>query len=382
MMTKEQLQEKFNKAAKQVLLIPDNRSPEKWFKAIYSLMFGEFPNSIGIINDGKYLNPKVKNSEFGGYMPFDELEEDEVCYDEMVTTFENVAIQSTLIKLYDKFKDTCHIIRYDKDPIIIGDKFIIFYDWFEEDLYVLQDSQYLREDIKECVVDDKSDKNIRIVSYITHDSMGFNKTKIQVANQETDLEKLYNDDLPDKEIFEFLNSDKSGLLLLHGEAGTGKTSYIRNMMYRLKNHEFMVLDNSVFAYITDASFIKLLMSNKNSVIILEDCEEMLADRVEGNSRISALLNLSDGILGDSFKFKFICTFNTSVSRIDQALLRKGRMKMKYEFKKLCAEKTYALGQELGKDIKKDESLTLADIFNYGIENGNKIAKKQIGFGQK
>ena len=55
------------------------------------------------------------------------------------------------------------------------------------------------------------------------------------------------------------------------------------------------------------------------------------------------------------------------------------MKMKYEFKKLCAEKTYALGQELGKDIKKDESLTLADIFNYGIENGNKITKKQIGF---
>lgn len=345
-------------------------------------MFNEYPNIIGTITDGKYLNPKVRNDEFGNYRTYDEYEADELVddeYGENTCTFENVAMQSTFIKLYEAFKDKCYIYRNDTCPVFIGDKFIIFYEDFEEDLYILQDSQELREDIKACIVDDKTDKSIRMVSYITHDNMGFNKTKIQVVNQETDIQKMYNDDIPDKEIFEFLNSNKSGLLLLHGDAGTGKTSYIRNMMYRLKNHEFMVLDNSVFAYITDASFIKLLMSNKNSVIILEDCEEMLADRVTGNSRIAALLNLSDGILGDSFKFKFICTFNTNVNSIDQALLRKGRMKMKYEFKKLCAEKTYELGQMIGKPIPRGTSLTLADIFNYGVDNGAKNIKKQIGF---
>lgn len=386
-MTKEELQNKFNEASLTASPFLDNRSQEKWFKAVYTLMFGEFPHSIAIMSDGKYLNPKTKNYEFGGYnTPYDEFEandlDDDEVEDEDLTTFENVAIQSSFIKLYEKFKDTCHIIRDDKLPTIIGDKFIIFYDWFDEDMYVLQDTEFLKDDIKSCIVDDKTDKNIRKVSYITHDSMGFNKTKIQVSNQETNLQELYNDDLPDKEIFEFLNSNQSGLLLLHGECGTGKTSYIRNMMYRLKKHEFMVLDNSVFAYITDASFIKLLMSNKNSVIILEDCEEMLADRVAGNSRISALLNLSDGILGDSFRFKFICTFNTNVKQLDQALLRKGRMKMKYEFKKLCAEKTYNLGQKLGKNIPHGESHTLADIFNYGVENGNKNMKTTIGFGSQ
>lgn len=346
-------------------------------------MFSEYPHIIGLIQDGKYLNPKVRNDEFGNYnRPYDEFEADDLSDedDEELTTFENIAIQSSFIKLYEKFKDTCYIIRNDVCPIFIGEKFIIFYENFEEDLYILQNSPELREDIKECIVDDKANKDIRTVSYITHDNMGFNKTKIQVSDQETDISKYYNDDLPDKEIFEFLNGNTSGLLLLHGDAGTGKTSYIRNMMYRLKHHEFMVLDNSVFGYITDASFIKLLMSNKNSVIILEDCEEMLADRVSGNSRISALLNLSDGILGDSFKFKFICTFNTNVSKIDQALLRKGRMKMKYEFKKLCAEKTYELGKIIGKDIPENTALTLAEIFNYGVDNGAKIKKTNIGFG--
>lgn len=384
-----QLKEKFDNASVQISSNQNgNGSALKYYIGVYGLMFAESPNIISILNDGKYLNSKLKNDDFGNYnRPYDEFATDDLDDDyteEDLTTFDNVAIQSTMINLYNHFKETndCYIIRNDIFPIFVADHLLIFYDWFDEDLYVLQDSEYLREDVKACVVDDRSDKSIRTVSYITHDNMGFNKTKIQVTNQEADLKKLYNDDLPDEEIFAFLNGNQSGLLLLHGEAGTGKTSYIRNMMYRLKQHEFLVLDNSVFGYITDASFIKLLMSNKNSVIILEDCEEMLADRVAGNSRIAALLNLSDGILGDSFRFKFICTFNTSVSQIDQALLRKGRMKMKYEFKKLCAEKTYALGQEIGKNIPKDESLTLADIFNYGIDNGNKNVKKQIGFGQK
>lgn len=349
-------------------------------------MFGEYPNIISILNDGKYLNPLLKNENYGNYnrpvmddfMDNNDLSEDDGELN--LTTFENVAIPSTIIKLYETFKDTCYIVRNDIFPIIIGEKMFAFYDDYDEDLYILQDTPELRDDIKACIIDDKFNKNIRIVSYITHDNMGFNKTKIQVNDQDTNLEELYNDDLPDKEIYEFLNSDQSGLLLLHGDAGTGKTSYIRNMMYRLKKHEFMVLDNSVFAYITDASFIKLLMSNKNSVIILEDCEEMLADRVAGNSRIAALLNLSDGILGDSFRFKFICTFNTSIKQIDQALLRKGRMKMKYEFKKLCAEKTYKLGQKLGKAIPQGEEHTLADIFNYGVDNGIKTTKTTIGFG--
>ena len=140
----------------------------------------------------------------------------------------------------------------------------------------------------------------------------------------------------------------------------------------------MILDNSVFNYITDSSFIQLLINNQNAIIILEDCEEMLADRIAGNNKLSALLNLSDGIIGDSFNFKFICTFNSNISKLDPAIMRKGRMKLKYEFKKLDKKKVQVLAEKLNKDIP-NEDMTLADLFNYGEDNGVKQEKK-IGFG--
>ena len=150
-------------------------------------------------------------------------------------------------------------------------------------------------------------------------------------------------------------------------------------MYTLFKKEFLVLDNSVFNYITDSSFISLLMDYKDAVIILEDCESMLTDRTQGSNRLSALLNLSDGIIGDSFNFKFICTFNANIGKIDKALLRKGRMKLKYEFKELSAEKTKALAQKLGKDIKEDKPMTLANIYNYGHSNDRTDEERSIGF---
>ena len=86
-------------------------------------------------------------------------------------------------------------------------------------------------------------------------------------------------------------------------------------------------------------------------------------------------------MSDAFNLKFICTFNADIASIDKAILRKGRLKVKYEFDKLTADKTEALGKKLGKDIKKGESLTLADIYNYDVtpDAGGK-KKKTIGFG--
>ena len=97
--------------------------------------------------------------------------------------------------------------------------------------------------------------------------------------------------------------------------------------------------------------------------------------------MSALLNLSDGILGDSLNLKFICTFNAQLRNIDDAVLRKGRLKLKYEFKALTPEKTQILAKKLGKEIPEGKSLPLCEIYNYGEDNGAKetTTKRPIGF---
>jgi hypothetical protein len=125
------------------------------------------------------------------------------------------------------------------------------------------------------------------------------------------------------------------------------------------------------------------MKYNNSVIILEDCERLLVDRENGNSLIGTLLNLSDGIISDAFNLKFICTFNANISKIDKAVLRKGRLKVRYEFGKLCKEKAVALAEKLGKKLEKEEDMVLTDIYNYDdvVDHGIK-KKKSIGFEMK
>lgn len=356
--------------------IVNGNSETSLYTAAYINMFGEHPHLISLDSEGYYLNKDAED--------FDIVEEDDEYVEEEdekdIYRYETIALQETMINFYNHYKDVAYIIRKDEYPVIIADHLILFWNGYSREIDVLLNSEHLPDEIDKLVVDKKSTDDKRYVTYVTSTPQGFSETSMQVRKQDIDLSLNYNDDLPHDQIIDFLKSNKSGLVLLHGLPGSGKTSYIRHLMYTLKGRRFIILDNSVFAYITDASFISLLLENKNSVIILEDCEAMLSDRLTGNNQLATLLNLSDGILGDSFNFKFICTFNANIAKLDKAILRKGRLKVKYEFKNLAADKTKALCEKIGKTCKDGESLSLADIFNYEEETGVKEERK-IGFGK-
>ena len=93
--------------------------------------------------------------------------------------------------------------------------------------------------------------------------------------------------------------------------------------------------------------------------------------------------MSDGLIGQLLNSQIICTFNTSLDKIDEALLRSGRLISMYEFTSL--EKSRAI--ELAKMIKKPYShikgsISLADVYNNVPENMTKEFKsgrKPIGF---
>ena len=374
-MSIEELKQKFDAACTELSQDADTVVETHFFITAYMKMFGEYPNIISLDTEGFYLNPK--GNEEADDEESDEYTEKE---EEEVFVWDSVFCQQTMIALYEYFKDKAYVVRKEMYPVLVMDHQIIMFSAYSHNIFILQSDSVLSEEIKQLVVDNKHDKDNRWFTFVTSTSHGFDETPMKVKKQEINIATNYNDDLPDTEIKDFLKGNQSGLILLHGDPGTGKTTYIRHLMYELKGRRFIVLDSSVFNYITDASFIQLLLENKNAVIILEDCESMLADRTTGNNKLSALLNLSDGIIGDSFNFKFICTFNANVTKLDKALLRRGRMKLKYEFKNLCPEKTQALGKQLGYDIPEGKSLSLADIFNYGVDNGNREEKK-VGFGR-
>ena len=224
---------------------------------------------------------------------------------------------------------------------------------------------------------------------ISSSQSGYHLTKMKVKElQSFSIEDNYNDDfaVEHEKICAFISEDdKSGLVILHGGKGTGKTTYIKSLITNYPDKKFIFVPSNQISMLGDPSFGDYLVSSLNNcVIILEDCEDAIRSRkVSGNgAAVSLLLNMSDGLMSDDLGIKFICTFNEDIKNIDDALTRKGRLVSKYEFKELTMKKTNKLLEKLYNDREdlpvSQKGLSLADIYGY-YESSYENNKKSVSF---
>lgn len=183
-----------------------------------------------------------------------------------------------------------------------------------------------------------------------------------------------------------LQSDEhsNGLVLFHGDPGTGKTSYLKYMLHTISKKKLIYLPPDLIEHLSSPNFVTFLMSQAmNSILLIEDAENVLKHReVGGSQAVSNILNISDGILGDVLRLKIVCTFNSPLDQIDPALLREGRLICEYRFEKLNEAKTAFLMKKLyGEDVTWDQDeMSIAEIFNYtnkAIKSKDK--KQKLGF---
>lgn len=188
---------------------------------------------------------------------------------------------------------------------------------------------------------------------------------------------------------EFVNrliESRHGLSILEGMPGTGKTSYLRHLMGTLKDsHRFYFIPPSSLGIISKPDFIgfwaneRQTYADRKLVVILEDADAALMTRASDNrEQVSAILNLSDGMLGDFLQLQIICTINCRAADIDQALLRPGRLLCHRVFERLDPEQASRLAMSLGKTLPPAQDYSLAEVFS-GHE-GNSIPRPHIGFG--
>ena len=199
-----------------------------------------------------------------------------------------------------------------------------------------------------------------------------------------DLELNYGKDFlkVHNSILERLNKDNDkGIILLHGDPGTGKTSYIKYLTTLVGDKKILFIPPSMAEMLSEPSIIPFLMDHKNSILIIEDAERVIADR-EGNGSpagVSNILNLTDGILGDCLSIQIIATFNMKKEKIDQALLRKGRLIAEHKFENLSVDDTNKLFKHIEKDVTSTVPMSLADIYNVDVEVFRASNKSKIGF---
>ncbi len=271
--------------------------------------------------------------------------------------------------------------------IIIKERLIIKIDDYSfslvfDDTIELSEVMKLEEEM--MIFEKKKKKKKRYFYMITKDFDGFGLNKYKIKKYFIDISLHYNDDFKefDESATVFLNDkNKSGLLLMHGLSGTGKTTYIRYLINNVKQ-KFIFLPLYMAEALSSPELLPFLSSQKNSIIIIEDSEKLIANRETGNtdSGIATLLNLSDGLMSDALGIKLICTFNTGLSNIDKALLRKGRLINRYEFKELSIEKAKKIAELNNLPYDGKMPIKIGDLFNIEKNNQtNEIVKQKIGF---
>jgi ATPase family associated with various cellular activities (AAA) len=246
-------------------------------------------------------------------------------------------------------------------------------------------SEAERNEVIKLVEEFKIDqKRVRKFHMIQRSSGYFELTDFDIKPFNVDIGTHYNDDFQDIHnliIKSLTTKDKNGLVLLHGKFGSGKTYYLRHLITNV-NRKFIYFPLNMIEELSSPEFLPFISHQPDSVLILEDCESLLVHRENGFNNASALsnlLNLGDGLLADALSVNVICTFNSGLKKIDDAILRKGRLLARYEFKELEISKARSLAQKIGKKVRIEHPMTVSDIYNLDEKSFENTPSKSVGF---
>lgn len=128
------------------------------------------------------------------------------------------------------------------------------------------------------------------------------------------------------------DNPRGRLSVISGPPGTGKTYLIRGLLRAVPDAIFVIVPQQSLAALLAPDGVAALTDfraqNEDDpiVLILEDADDALAPRREGDtSIISSLLNLGDGIVGSAVDVRVVATTNRDHQEFDEAILRPGRL---------------------------------------------------------
>jgi hypothetical protein len=250
--------------------------------------------------------------------------------------------------------------------------------------YNIQDGEIHQQIDMEHIQKYKTAQKTSTIQLVKSVMGNLDSEEYDLISPEFDLELNYGKDfikLHDIMIERLNTPDDKGIIVLYGEHGTGKTTYIRALTKLIIDKDVLFIPPSMAEMLSEPSIIPFLMEHRNSILIIEDGEQVIGDRrgKASSAGVSNILNLTDGLLGDCLKIQVITTCNIPREKIDPALLRRGRLICEHRFDKLSIADTNILLNHLKKGVTSNIPLTLADIYNIDVDANRSPDPELIGF---
>jgi energy-coupling factor transporter ATP-binding protein EcfA2 len=202
---------------------------------------------------------------------------------------------------------------------------------------------------------------------------------------------LLPEKLPITEMYPFLKEESvedyydrymessASILLLIGPPGTGKTTFIRGLLHHASKNAIVTYDEKILD--RDYVFARFIEDDVG-VMVIEDADNFLKPRSDGNTMMHRFLNVGDGLISMRGKKLIFSTNLPSIRDVDNALVRPGRCFDVVTFDNYTLEQAETLAKKLNvtfeKKENKSDTYSLAEVF-YKQRNTNPKQIKKMGF---